>query len=414
MSKLFFKLLYMISIISIINTEYCPKHLQSTSNSLRSSIDNHPTLSSTLMKSTEQINQLGNSYSLDDIDQCYDGTYGDQKIDLFNMSINEIVHDYFMSVQTLHGTMNNDKHETEKRLQIVAENINSLIKAIEECLRKPKNQRIRLGITSFTHLTDQEFDSMINHHLIERSTLHATLKGGLGSNLTGTPSCPNEPISRQLPRSFNWFEQGKVTPIRQQGQCGSCFIFSSVATVESSLLIKSNGQINPYDVDFSEQAVLDCLARNTCESGGYQWFGWSTMAQYGIVDEEYYPYQTQWLGQCNVYPRSRYRIRVIDWCSHNYNNDEIIQTMLYKYGPLDASISVSTGPEWKYLKGPFEAYCDTHVNHAVTLIGWDEYYWIIKNSWGPEWGINGYLFLPRHSNKCGILIEVAMPITEIY
>lgn len=97
MSKLFFKLLYMISIISIINTEYCPKHLQSTSNSLRSSIDNHPTLSSTLMKSTEQINQLGNSYSLDDIDQCYDGTYGDQKIDLFNMSINEIVHDYFVS-----------------------------------------------------------------------------------------------------------------------------------------------------------------------------------------------------------------------------------------------------------------------------------------------------------------------------
>lgn len=71
-----------------------------------------------------------------------------------------------MSVQTLHGTMNNDKHETEKRLQIVAENINSLIKAIEECLRKPKNQRIRLGITSFTHLVIRYFFNflLLNHY----------------------------------------------------------------------------------------------------------------------------------------------------------------------------------------------------------------------------------------------------------
>ncbi|OTF78368.1 hypothetical protein BLA29_011396, partial [Euroglyphus maynei] len=187
-----------------------------------------------------------------------------------------------------------------------------------------------------------------------------------------------------------------------------------VATVESSLLIKSRGNIDRNDVDFSEQAILDCLDQNTCEDGGLPWLAWSEMSEYGIVDEKYRRYRKRWTGKCGDFPLTKYSIKVVDWCNRYHNNDEIIQTLLLKHGPLDAGISVKSNPEWKYLKDSFIGYCDKEVNHAVVLVGWTRKYWIIKNSWGAEWGIKGYLYLPRHRNKCGILNEVAMPITEYY
>ncbi|OTF81258.1 hypothetical protein BLA29_012582, partial [Euroglyphus maynei] len=129
------------------------------------------------------------------------------------------------------------KREFQKRLRIFAENLFILIKAIEACLKKPKHKRIRLGITSLSHLSDDEFRKMLNPKLMNK--LHSSMNDSFSGNLTGIRGCRNEPILDRIPEKFNWVAKGKVTPIRNQEKCGCCFIFSAVATVESSLLIKS-------------------------------------------------------------------------------------------------------------------------------------------------------------------------------
>jgi len=81
-------------------------------------------------------------------------------------------------------------------------------------------------------------------------------------------------------------------------------------------------------------------------------------------------------------------------------------------GPAAMAIDASA-PGFNFLKGsPWNQPCGNNVNHAVLLVGWDERYWIIKNSWGSGWGIDGYLYLPRKRHTCGIERMFGMPIVK--
>lgn len=94
------------------------------------------------------------------------------------------------------------------------------------------------------------------------------------------------------------------------------------------------------------------------------------------------------------------------------NHDRDIQIALLKYGPLFTAIGVNK--EFKFLKGPYHGFCPhqlKNVRHAVTLVGWTKQYWILKNSWGRNWGQEGYVYLSRKpSNHCGINYLLAAPI----
>lgn len=94
-----------------------------------------------------------------------------------------------------------------------------------------------------------------------------------------------------IPIEFDWNVKGKVTAIRQQGSCGSCFIFSAVAVAESSYLIHGDNKIKKDDLDISEQALLDCHPLTTCRTGGWPSTAWYMMKQNGIVDEKNSPYK---------------------------------------------------------------------------------------------------------------------------
>ena len=90
---------------------------------------------------------------------------------------------------------------------------------------------------------------------------------------------------------------------------------------------------------------------------------------------------------------------------------EQMQLLVMRIGPAAVGIDISS--RWfDDLRGPFLESCGTRLNHAVLLVGWDEKYWIIKNSFGPSWGIAGYLHLPREPNKCGIQKFFGVPFVN--
>ena len=85
--------------------------------------------------------------------------------------------------------------------------------------------------------------------------------------------------------------------------------------------------------------------------------------------------------------------------------------MVYRNGPAAVAMDAKS-PELKYARAPFTSLCGTAVDHAVLLVGWDDSNWIIKNSWGPTWGNEGFLYLPRGENKCGINSMLGQPIIK--
>lgn len=85
-----------------------------------------------------------------------------------------------------------------------------------------------------------------------------------------------------------------------------------------------------------------------------------------------------------------------------------------KNGPVVVAVDTDDIDEWMHIKGKFRRPCGNSVTHAVTLVGWNKEDWIIKNSWGEDWGINGYLYMPLITeNKCGINTLVSHPFVEI-
>jgi cathepsin L len=194
--------------------------------------------------------------------------------------------------------------------------------------------------------------------------------------------------------SIDWRQLGGVTSVKNQGSCGSCWAFSSVAAVESSYLIK-----NKVTLDLSEQQLVSCS--NIYGTGGCNG-GWPASAlkyplNYGITTEAAYPYVAK-TGTCQtsggIYKISQVKTSAYDNCGG-------IRTQLQN-GPVSVTLDAS---DWGYYKsGVFKCNPQVSINHAVTLVGYDgNKNWIIKNSWGTGWGASGYMTIKSGTTyNCGI------------
>eukprot|EP01132_Coremiostelium_polycephalum_P001295 gene1295-1636_t len=197
---------------------------------------------------------------------------------------------------------------------------------------------------------------------------------------------PNPPVPTPDPasQSSDWTALNKVSPIKQQGGCGSCWAFSALASLESQLLIKYNSS-NNNQYDLSEQQAVNCI-RNGCSGG---WTESVFDQRKNITFEDDYKY-TGKDGTCTN-PQG---LRVIVWKSQisvpNTKADFI--KALKEKGPI--AIKLNADPLQGYRSGIFEYKARfNNVNHGVLLTGYNakEDYWIIKNSWGTTWGESGYI-----------------------
>ena len=209
-----------------------------------------------------------------------------------------------------------------------------------------------------------------------------------------------------LPRHFDWREQGQLSPIKNQGDCGSCWSFSTVATLQDAIALK-----NKTIVDLSEQYLVSCNTRGWGCNGGD--FAHDMHVSPGSVYTKDFPYAAKALA-CK--PNLAYQYKVDSWAylpSKSENDppgvDEI-KAAIYQFGPISAAVAASD-KFVAYRSGVFNS-CDTttEVNHAINLVGWDDdgQYWILRNSWSSSWGINGWMNIKWNCNKVGIASNYIM------
>ncbi|UYV60956.1 MCM2 [Cordylochernes scorpioides] len=215
----------------------------------------------------------------------------------------------------------------------------------------------------------------------------------------------------ELPSSLDWRSKGYVTGVKDQGDCGSCWAFSTTGALEGQHYRKS-GKL----VSLSEQNLVDCSSKNDGCGGGIMIKAYKYIIKNGGIDtEESYPYKAE-----------------DDYCHYNKSNigatckgykkinkdEESLKQALAAEGPI--SIGIDAGDNFRDYKGGVynDPYCNNDrgsLNHAVLLVGYGQEngmdYWLVKNSWTESWGEKGYIKMSRNkNNQCGIATYATYPI----
>nr|AKN80414.1 cathepsin S [Sparus aurata] len=225
------------------------------------------------------------------------------------------------------------------------------------------------------------------------------------SPFAGTSSPP-------APDTIDWREKGYVTKVKKQGDCGSCWAFSAVGALEGQLF-KKTGKL----VDLSPQNLVDCSSKNGnlgCKGGWMHKAFQYVMDNQGIDSDASYPYTGQ-VSQCRY--NSRYRAAN---CSRYYllprGDERALKQALATIGPISVTVDSARYGFQFYKRGVYnDAYCTKNINHAVLAVGYGTLngkdYWLVKNSWGSNWGEEGYILMARNKNdQCGITQYACYPI----
>lgn len=236
----------------------------------------------------------------------------------------------------------------------------------------------------------------------------ARLVGGLKGGVDNAPVWQSSKQATELPTAFSWRSrdgQNYVTPVRNQHSCGSCYIFGTVAALESQLLITyaRPGQ----DVDLSEQVVLSCdPGAGNCTAGGYASRVATYLEQTGVPLETCYPYiaaEGSCGDACANWQQAPYKL-----LAYSILNDQTIKevkTALLTTGPLTAWMDVFED-FYDYTDGVYSYATGVEKGgHFVLLVGWDDEKsaFLCKNSWGTGWGEAGFFWIAysQMSNSVG-------------
>jgi cathepsin F len=217
----------------------------------------------------------------------------------------------------------------------------------------------------------------------------------------------------KLPTSFDWREQGAVTPVKNQGTCGSCWAFATVAGIEGANFVQTKKLVS-----LSEQELVDCDTTDKGCGGGLPSNALKYLQSNGLGEEaeEDYSYKGR-NGQCEAAKKSE-KVFIDAWQVVDGKDEDQLAAAVVKYGPL--AIGINATPMQWYRGGiadPFTMLCNPQrLDHGVTIVGFgqegDKKYWIIKNSWGTTWGEKGYYRIIRGKGKCGLNTNV-VAVTKV-
>jgi cathepsin F len=209
-----------------------------------------------------------------------------------------------------------------------------------------------------------------------------------------------------LDASYDWRDHGAVNPIKDQGQCGSCWAFSTVANIEGVGAVET-GKL----LDLSEQQLVDCDTADSGCNGGLPSNAFQFMIDQGmgLEGETAYPY-TAADGSCHD-AKAQEKAFITAW--HQISTDETqIASSLQQYGPLSIGINANTLQFYTGgVANPSKMLCNpSALDHGVAIVGFGsdggQDYWTIRNSWGSSWGESGYFRMVRGSGACGLNTDV--------
>jgi cathepsin F len=242
-------------------------------------------------------------------------------------------------------------------------------------------------VTPFADWTVEEFSA--------RNTLKPELFDGLSME-------KDQLHNTSLPDEFDWREKGAVNDVKNQGQCGSCWAFSTVANIEGVNFVNMKKLVS-----LSEQELVDCdhSGDQGCQGGlPSNAFKFLISSKTGLELESQYPY-TGRNGACSL-AKAKEAVSISSWKQVSTDEDQMAAALV-QYGPL--SIGINAGPMQFYHGGvadPWSFLCNPKkIDHGVAIVGFGKEtksYWVIRNSWGPSWGEKGYYRIIRGKGACGL------------
>jgi len=263
-------------------------------------------------------------------------------------------------------------------------------------LGNKQNHTYTMGMNAMGDMTLAEYKATkLGYKQVDRSFLRS--KNG-----------PAHKHVKAAPASVDWRTKGVVTPIKNQQQCGSCWAFSTTGSVEGAAAIAS-GKL----VSLSEQQLVDCSGAqgNQGCNGGLMDQAFEYIIQNdGITTEAAYPYTAQ-DGTCKTAVTSA---ATISGYTDVTSGDEDALAAAVAIGPVSVAIEADQACFQFYSSGILsDPTCGTQLDHGVLAVGYGDQsgtpYWIVKNSWGSDWGSEGYVLIIRGQDECGISMEPSYP-----
>ncbi|KAF0290773.1 Digestive cysteine proteinase 2 [Amphibalanus amphitrite] len=248
-----------------------------------------------------------------------------------------------------------------------------------------------VALNKFADLTTEEWSSQ-----------YKGLKMG-----STTPHKTHQVTGKALPSSQDWRQSGAVTPVKDQGQCGSCWSFSATGSLEGAWVIAGNSLTS-----LSEQQIMDCswaYGNQGCNGGWMDQAFDYIKANGGVQTEASYPY-TAADGTCQATPP--YAATVSGYTDIAGGDEDALADAVANVGPVAVAIDASHISFQFYSGGIYnESRCFHYLlDHGVLAVGYGDGYWLVKNSWGTSWGDSGYIKMTRDgSNQCGIATQASYP-----
>jgi C1A family cysteine protease len=255
------------------------------------------------------------------------------------------------------------------------------------------------GLTKFSDMTPHEFKEK------------ALLKPKTPKRVEGVDVLQPKPIT--APTFLDWRTKGAVTPVKNQEQCGSCWAFSVTENVESQWILAGHG--TNATIDLAPQQIVDCDSSDDGCNGGdpptaYEYL----MTAGGLESESAYPYTAE-DGSCS-FKKGSVVAKISNWKYATSSDDETtMQNNLVSWGPLSVCVDAANWQDYSGgVMGGWQCAWINILDHCVELVGYDTTgstpFWIVRNSWGTDWGENGYIRLEMWDNTCGISEEATSAV----
>uniref|UniRef100_A0A6P7FMH4 Cathepsin L1-like n=1 Tax=Diabrotica virgifera virgifera TaxID=50390 RepID=A0A6P7FMH4_DIAVI len=260
-----------------------------------------------------------------------------------------------------------------------------------------------MGITKFADMTAEEFSRWVSRSQSDHNRFFSKGQQSLHTDLS---------IKANPPSEVDWRKEGAVTEVGDQGDCGSCWAFSAAYGIEAAYFFKTKQLIK-----LSKQNLMDCDAHSSGCDGGLMTsaFDW-ILERGGIQTEDDYPYEAR--RKICRFNNTKTTVTIVGYVNLPQGNEA---NLLIAVAQRPVCIGMHASHTMQFYKRGImnDPYCCSAMNclnHGVIIVGYGVdlsgvLYWIVKNSWGADWGMNGYVFMSRNKkNQCGIATLASYPI----
>jgi C1A family cysteine protease len=250
------------------------------------------------------------------------------------------------------------------------------------------------GVNQFSDLTGEEWQETYLGYNFEKRVSQPS--GLLGQ------------VHYEYDDSVDWTTKGAVTPVKNQGQCGSCWSFSTTGSLEGALQI-ATGKLT----SLSEQNLMDCAGEygNQGCNGGLMDDAFKYVKAKGLASEASYPYEEK-DGHCK---KEASVVSITGYEDVKEGDEDALKAAVTK-GPVSVAIEADKSAFQSYKSGVLDSwFCGKKLDHGVLVVGYGtdsesgKDYWKVKNSWGADWGEEGYIRMVQGKNMCGIASQPSYP-----